>query len=61
MLNNIEDKDSRFISTEQFHLMVSVFLRLEFKFKEQPFCVYRGQWDISIIFPKKSVLLGFHC
>ena len=35
--------------------------RLEFNFKEQSFRVYRGQWDILIILPKKSVLLGFHC
>ena len=25
------------------------------------FRVYRGQWDILIILPEKSVLLGFHC
>ena len=34
--------------------------RLEFKCKEQSFRVYRGQWDILIILPEKSVLLGFH-
>ena len=33
---------------------------LKFKFKEKSFRVYRGQWDISIILPKTSVL-GFHC
>ena len=37
------------------------FFRLEFKFKEQSLRVYRGQWDILIILPKKSILLGLHC
>ena len=35
--------------------------RFEFKFKLQSFRVYKDQWDILIILPKKSVLLGFHC
>ena len=32
---------------------------LEFKFKKKSFRVYREQWDILIILPKMSVLLGF--
>ena len=63
VLNSIEVKDFRFIIGVQFHLMVPVsfLFCLELKFKEKSFCVYRGQWDISIILPKTSVSLGFHC
>ena len=60
-LNSIEEKCSRFISCEQFHLMFPVLFRLEFKFNEQSFRVCRGQWDNSIIVPKKSVFFHFHC
>ena len=62
VLNSIEDKDSRFISGEQFDFMVPVLFLflLGFKFKEQSFRVYRSQWDILIILTEKSVLLDFH-
>ena len=45
VLNSVEDKDSRFI--------------ISLKFKEKSFRVYRGQWDILIILPKKSVFFWF--
>ena len=45
MLNGVEDKDSRFISG--------------LKFKEKPFRVYRGLWDILIILLKRSAFLVF--
>ena len=61
LLNSTEDRDSKFNSGEQFHLMVPVSFPLKFKFKEQLFRVYRGQWDNSIILSKKSVFLCFHC
>ena len=61
MLNSFEDKDSWFISGEQFDLIFPVTFSLEFKFKEQSFRAYRGQWDILIILPKMSVFFGFHC
>ena len=62
VLNSIEDKDSRFISGEQFDFMVPVLFLflLGFKFKEQSFRVYRSQWDILIILTEKSVFLDFH-
>ena len=62
VLNSIEDKDSRFISGEQFHFMVPVLFLflLGFTFKEQSFRVYRSQWDILIILTEKSVFLDFH-
>ena len=59
MLNSIEFKDFRFISGEQFHLMVLVFFLFRIQFKEKPLRVYMCQWDISIILPRRSVFFRF--
>ena len=59
VLISIKVKDCSLLVVKSFISWIRFLFCLEFKFKEKSFRVYRGQWDILIILPKMSVLLGF--
>ena len=54
LLHSTVKKDSRFINSEQFHLMLLYLFWLEFKLKEHWFHVYRDQWNNSIILANQA-------